>query len=75
MYPSFISDGRRLTVKRSEMRDPVLLDFQEVELLLLLYHHMLVERRSQTQKPITMTMGMKTTTGEPSEYHWRQSSP
>lgn len=57
------------------MRDRDLLNFLVAELLLLSYHHILVERQSPTPNPITMMMVMKTTIGEPFEFHWRQSSP
>ena len=51
------------------MRDRDLLNFLVAELLLLSYHHMLVERQSPTPNPITMMMVMKTKIGEPSESH------
>ena len=43
--------------------------FQEVELLLSLYHHMLVGEQYQTPNPATMMMMRKMTIGEPFEHH------
>lgn len=58
----------------SAMYDPGLLGFQEVEMSLSPYHHMLAERRSQILRPI-MTMMETTTIGEPSKYDYHQLSP
>lgn len=54
------TDGRT-----SVMRDPDLLEFEAVAVLLSSYHHMLVGRRSQTM--MMMMMMMKTTIGESSK--------
>lgn len=50
------------------MRDPDLLRFQAVVMSLSSFQHTMVERRSQTPKPITMMRKM--TIGELSEHYW-----